>query len=102
MVALVVRSRLICLAYKSIPERSAAQNADFALASAMSFAAARALQNLGSFIFRDHSLELHEQFVLRRRTARRAHKQGLDAGPGGFLDQENRRRGSSARPCGGI
>src|SRR5258708_7872268 len=68
----------------------------------MSFAAARALQNLGSFIFRDHSLELHEQFVLRRRTARRAHKQGLDAGPGEFLDQENLVRVSSAQPVGRI
>ena len=55
----------------------------------MSFSAARALQNLRSFILRDHSLELHEQFVLRRRTTRRAHKQGLDAGAGELLDQEN-------------
>src|SRR5260370_23290341 len=97
-VDLVVRSRVIWLADKTISERSHAQYADFALASAMSFAAARALQNLGSFIFRDHSLELHEQFVLRRRTARRAHKQGLDAGPGEFLDQENLVRVSSAQP----
>src|SRR5260370_35189547 len=68
----------------------------------MSFAAARALQNLRSFIFRDHSLELHEQFVLRRRTARRAHKQGLDAGAGELLDQENLVRVSSAQPVGRI
>jgi hypothetical protein len=68
----------------------------------MSFAPARALQNLRSFIFRDHSLELHEQLVLGRRTARRADKQGLDAGAGELLDQENLVRVSSAQPVGRI
>jgi len=69
-----------------ISERSAAQHADFALAGAMAFASSRALQNLCSFILRDHSLELYEQLVLGRRTAWRARKQSLDAGAGKFLD----------------
>jgi len=41
---------MVRLADKAISERSAAQHADFALASAMSFAAARALQNLRAFV----------------------------------------------------
>src|ERR1700730_6960368 len=68
----------------------------------MSFAPAPALQNLRSFIFRDHSLELHEQLLLGRRTARRADKQGLDAGAGELLDQENLVRVASAQPVGCI
>jgi len=63
----------------------------------MSFPAARALQNLRSLVFRDHSLELHEQFVLRRRTAWSAHEQSLDAGAGELLNQENLVRVSSAQ-----
>ena len=39
-VDLIVRRRMVRLADKTIPERSTAQHADFALASAMSFAAA--------------------------------------------------------------
>ena len=68
----------------------------------MSFATARALQNLRAFVLRDHSLELHEQFVLGRRTAWRTHKQGLDAGASELLDQENLVRVSSAQAVGCI
>src|SRR5260370_1009847 len=101
-VDLIVRRRMVRLADNTIPERSAAQHADFALSSAMSFAAARARQNLRSFILRDHSLELQEQFILGRRTARRAHKQGLDAGTRELLDQENLVRVSSAQAVGRV
>ena len=55
---LIVRRRLICFADKQIPERGAAQHADFTLASAMSFATARALQNLCAFVLCDHALKL--------------------------------------------
>src|SRR5262249_4105651 len=101
-VDLVVRSRVICLADKMVSERSAAQHADFALAGAMSFASARALQHLCSFVIRDHSLELLEQFVLLSRTARRTHKQGLDAGAGKLLNQENLMRVSPTQAVGRI
>src|SRR5262249_15053464 len=83
---------------KMISERGATQHADFALASTVSFAAARALQNLCSFIFCNHALELYEQLIFRRRTARRAYKQGLDACARKFLDQKNLVRVSSAQP----
>ena len=73
-VDLEARSGVICLANKPISERSAAQHANFSLAGAMSFAASRAFQNLRAFVLRDHSLGLHEQFVLWCRTARRAHR----------------------------
>ena len=96
-VNLIVRRRMVRLADKSIPERSAAQHADFALASTMSFATARALQNLCAFVLRDHALELHEQFVLWRRTARRTYKQGLDAGACELLDQKDLVRVSSTQ-----
>ena len=53
-VDLEARSGVICLANKPISERSAAQYANFSLAGAMSFAAARAFQNLRAFVLRDH------------------------------------------------
>ena len=68
----------------------------------MSFAAARALQNLRAFVLRDHARELHEQFVLGRRTARRTYKQGLDAGAREFLDQKDLVRVSSTQAVGRI
>jgi hypothetical protein len=55
----------------------------------MSFATARALQNLRAFVLCYHSLELYEQLVLGRRAAWRTHKQGLDAGTSELFDQEN-------------
>src|SRR5215831_19233237 len=85
-----------------ISEWSAAQHADFALTSAMSFASTRALQNLGAFVLRNHPLELHEQFILGRRTAWCAHKQGLNAGTGKLLDQQNLVRVSSTQPVGRV
>src|SRR5215470_10898067 len=85
-----------------ISEWSAAQHADFALTSAMSFASTRALQNLGAFVLRNHPLELHEQFILGRRPAWCAHKQGLDTGAGKLLDQQNLVRVSSAQAVGCV
>src|SRR5215831_17081047 len=85
-----------------ISEWSAAQHADFALTSAMSFASTRALQNLGAFVLRNHPLELHEQFILGRRTTWRTHKQGLDIGAGKLLDQQNLVRVSSTQAVGRV
>ena len=85
-VDLIIRGRMVCLADKSISKWSATEHADLTLARTMSFAAARPLKNLSEFVFCDHSLELHEQFILGCRTAWRAYKHGLDAGAGKLLD----------------
>ena len=47
-------------------------------------------------------LELHEQFVLGRRPARRPYKQGLDAGACKLLDQKDLVRISSTQTVGCV
>ncbi len=99
---LVVCGRALALADKAVAERSSAEHADLAQTRAMPLAAARALDDLRALVLGDHSLELHQQLILRCRAARRANKQSLDAGARKFLDQQNLVGVASAQPIGRV
>ena len=75
----VSRQRLVGLAYITVTIRRAAQHADLACLCAMSLAAARAFKNLRPLILGNHTLELHQQLILRAVALRRLYEQRLNA-----------------------
>src|SRR5260370_24410588 len=77
LVDLVIRRRLLALANIAIPERRAPEHAYLPLSGAMSLAATRTFEDLRPIVFRDHPLELHQQFIFSCCLPCRAHKQGL-------------------------
>src|SRR5207302_2766903 len=85
-----VRSgRLVGLADITVSIGSVAHHAHLARLRPMSLTAARAFQDLRSFIFSDHALELNQELILRAAALWRLHEQGLDSVASEFLDQQN-------------
>src|SRR5205807_2970810 len=68
---------------------SVAQHAYLARLCPVSLAAARALQDLRSFIFRDHALELNQELIFWAVALGRLHEHRLDSVASEFLDQQN-------------
>jgi hypothetical protein len=79
----------IVLADGMVSIGSVAQHAHFARLRSMSFTASRALQDLRSFLFRDHALELYQELIFRTVTWWRVHEQCLDSMASKFLHQPN-------------
>jgi hypothetical protein len=63
---LVVCRRGVCLLDVTVAVRATGKHIDRSLLGAMPFATPGALRNLGSFIFSQHALELHQQLIFGR------------------------------------
>ena len=72
-----------------IHRKSAAHYADLSGVCTVSLAASGALQDLCSFVFRNHALELNQELILRAAALRRLHEQGFDSLAGQLFDQQN-------------
>src|SRR5215469_2805142 len=80
---------LISLTDVTISIGSAAHYAHFTGLRSVSFTAARTFQDLRSFIFSDHPLELHQKLIFHAVALWRLHEHCLDSVAGELLDQQN-------------
>src|SRR6516164_191332 len=81
--------RLFRLAGITVAVRSAAHYAHLPRVCTVSLATTRALQNLCSFVFRNHALELNQELILRAVALWRLHEQRFDSVAGELFDQQN-------------
>src|SRR6516165_10439619 len=77
--------RLFRLAGITVAIRSAAHYAHLPRVCTVSLATTRTLQDLGSFVLRNHALELNQELIFRTVALRRLHEQGFDARGGRTL-----------------
>src|SRR5215475_2451542 len=68
----------------------------------MTFAATRALQDLRSFVFCNHALELNQEVIFRAVSLWRLHEQGLDSVTSELFDQQNLVRILAAQAVGRV
>src|SRR4029077_15232282 len=81
--------RLFRLADITVAIGSAAHYAHLPGMGTVSLATPRALQDLCSFVFRDHALELHQELIFRTVALRRLHEQRFHSVAGKLFDQQN-------------
>src|SRR5215831_3655375 len=81
---------------------SATHYAHFTGLRPVSFTAARTFQDLRSFIFSDHPLELHKKLIFRAVALWRLHEHCLDSVAGELLDQQDLVRVLAAQAVRGI
>src|SRR6516164_4515452 len=81
--------RLFRLAGITVAVRSAAHHAHLPRVCTVSLATTRPLQDLGSFVLRNHALELNQELIFRAVALRRLHEQGFDSVAGELFDQQN-------------
>src|SRR6516164_1870135 len=81
--------RLVSLRDISVAIRSAAHYAHLPHLCTVSLATTRTLQDLGSFVFRNHALELNQELIFRAVALRRLHEQRFHSLPGELFDQQN-------------
>src|SRR5437870_6036105 len=81
---------------------SAAQYAHLTGLRPVSLTATRTFQDLRSFIFSDHPLELHKKLIFRAVALWRLHEHRLDSVVGELLDQQNLVRILAAQAVRGI
>src|SRR5215831_54439 len=81
--------RLFSFADITVAIRRAAHYAHLPDMGTVSLATTRALQDLGSFVFRNHALELNQELIFRAVALRRLHEQSFDPLAGELFDQQN-------------
>src|SRR4029077_8394577 len=81
--------RLFRLADIAVAIGSAAHYAHFPGMGTVSLDTPRALQDLGSFVFRDHALELHQELIFRTVALRRLYEQRFHSVAGKLFEQQN-------------
>src|SRR5215469_11464891 len=81
--------RLFALADITVAIGSAAHYAHLPRVCPMSLATTRALQDLCSFVFRNHALELNQELIFWAVALGRLHEQGFDSVAGELFDQQN-------------
>src|SRR6516165_4472836 len=81
--------RLFRLAGITVAVRSTAHYAHLPRLCTVSLATTRPLQDLCSFVFRNHALELNQELIFRTVALRRLHEQGFDSVAGELFDQQN-------------
>lgn len=86
---LVVCRRGVCLLDVTVAVRGSGKYIDRSLLGTMPFATPRALGNLGSFIFREHTLELHQQLIFGRGCGRSLQENQFNSTARQFLSQQD-------------
>ena len=86
---LIVRGRLVGHLMIAIAIGGTAQDADLALPCPMALSAARSFKDLCPLVFRDHTLELQQELILRGFHWRRFDEHGIDAMPRQLLDEKD-------------
>src|SRR5215469_9348647 len=81
--------RLFRLAGITVAIRSATHYPHLPRVCTVSLATTRTLQDLCSFVLRNHALELNQELIFRTVALRRLHEQGFDAVAGELFDQQN-------------
>src|SRR5215469_1642039 len=81
--------RLFRLAGITVAIRSATHYPHLPRVCTVSLATTRTLQDLCSFVLRNHALELNQELIFRTVALRRLHEQGFDSVAGELFDQQN-------------